>query len=42
MSGVLAEPPVMIMELEPEVGADGEDGAAETAGPILVRGEAVA
>ena len=35
----LAEPPVMIVGLVPEVGADGEDGSAEV---ILVRDEAIA
>lgn len=38
----LAEPPMMIAGLVPEVGADGEDGAAETVGPIVVCDEAVA
>ena len=36
----LAEPPVMVEGLVPEVDADGEDGAAETIGPILVRDKA--
>ena len=38
----LADPPVMIAGLVPEVGADGEDGSAEATRPILVRDEAVA
>ena len=42
VGGDLAEPPVMVAGLVPEVGADGEDGAAETIGTILVRDEAVA
>ena len=37
----LAEPPVMIASLVPEVGDDGEDGSAEATRPILVRDEAV-
>ena len=35
----LAEPPVMIVGLVPEAGADGEDGSGEV---ILVRDEAIA
>ena len=38
----LADPPVMIAGLVPEVGAAGEDGRAEATRPILVRDEAVA
>ena len=37
----LAEPPVMIAGLVPEVGADGKDGSAEATRPVLVRDEAV-
>ena len=38
----LAEPPVMIAGLAPEVGADGKDGSVEATRLILVRDEAVA
>ena len=38
----LAEPPVMIAGLVPEVGADGQDGSVEATRPFLVRDEAVA
>ena len=40
--GDLAEPPVMIAGLVPEVGADGKDGRAEATRPILVRDKALA
>ena len=42
VGGDLVEPPVMIAGLIPEVGADGKDGTAEAACPILVRDEGVA
>lgn len=42
VSGDLAELPMMVAGLVPEAGADGEDGTAETIGPILVRDKAVA
>ena len=41
VGGDLAEPPVMIAGLAPEVGADGKDGSAEATRPVLVRDEAV-
>ena len=42
VGGDLAEPPVMIAGLVPEVGADGKDGRAEATRPILVRDKALA
>ena len=42
VSGYLAELPVKISSLVPEVGADGKDGAAEATCPVLVRDETVA
>ena len=42
VGGDLAEPPMMIAGLVPEVGADGENGTAEATCPILVCDEAVA
>ena len=38
----LADPPVMIASLVPEVDADGKEGTAEAASSILVGDEAVA
>ena len=38
----LADPPVMIASLVPEVDADGKEGTAEAASSILVDDEAVA
>ena len=42
VSGYLAELPVKISSLVPEVGADGKDDAVEATCPVLVRDEAVA
>ena len=36
MRGIVSEPPKMILTLVPEVGAEGQDGAPESAGPPLV------
>ena len=42
MGGDIVESPMMVAGLVRKVGADGEDGAAETVRPIFVHDEAVA